>query len=279
MLIRREDERPTYKERAPVLKRALVRSLVLEAGADVEALLRYLDVAPEDVEALAVDWGRVAYVFPRGPAGAGLAPTLRARLGREPWPSELGWAVTAGAELARFPALEARVGVKGEELSSLLDRGYKLELAHRSAGRAKDGAMDLRAVAGGYGWFQIMEVLRWVRGRLSTLDLAGQRALIRDFAPLLHLLTQEREGVAQRRETLAARRQTAGAEADAAEARAQQAERLRAYNAGEELPPQELLELALAQAKELSRDPAPKGAGKAPAKDPAKKEVRKAPRP
>ena len=123
--------------------------------------------------------------------------------------------------------------------------------------------IDLSMALLNQGW-----TLRWVRDRAPLLAPDKRLALLRDFAPLLVLLTQQQEDTQARRADLSAVRADAAAEASAAEREALRAEALRAHHAGAPLSQEELLDLALSKAEALaeSEQGPPTPAAKAEAK-------------
>lgn len=267
MLIRKDkDAAEDIRGYAKATQRTMVRQFIIDDERGLAGLLKFLDEPPDNIEAVAVEWGRLAFVLPV--RDRALPQALRAALGREPLPDDEGWPGLVSRELARFPALQARLGIAAGHLAEVVAREKYLAVIQHYAGKAKDGALDLRITAGAYGWFQVTETLRWVRDRAPLLAPDKRLALLRDFAPLLVLLTQQQEDTQARRADLSAVRADAAAEASAAEREALRAEALRAHHAGAPLSQEELLDLALSKAEALaeSEQGPPTPAAKADAK-------------
>lgn len=249
-LPKEEDPRAEARKYKKAVSRTGRVSLVIHERTPkgVGALLLYMEQPAKDLEALAVDWGRLAGQLPQ--RDTELTPAERAVLGRFGAPDRQTWPILVGREVAKFPALVERVGVDLEPLTEATSRSRSLEFIHHLSGRAKDGALDLRLTAGAYGWFQVTEVLSWIRRNLDRLPQDKQRAILRDFGPLLVLLTDAKVEAMERREELADARRDAAALADEEERKAEYAEALLSHNAGRKLSAQELLELAIRSAED-----------------------------
>lgn len=205
-----------------------------------EAVLGNIAQLPaEPIRSAAQGWGALFQLLPYGKDGAA-APAGRAEL-----PAQAGWVRPAGEALAKNEDLQKATGVTGAHLVDLADRDPVLRAIAEWAGRAKDGAMDLRATNAAFGWFSVSLVLDGLKKQVKALGRDEGQKLLGQFAPMLVLILQAQTDRAASRERLAGKREDARVEAEAAALDARRAEVLRAYHAGEAVPRADLLDLAM----------------------------------
>jgi hypothetical protein len=200
------------------------------------AILAHLERPPGQIRALVKAWDEIAKNLPP-PA---LSAAERKAFGRAPLAARCGWVRPLADGLTATPAFEAAVGVKGAVLASIVDRDIQIRALHRNAELAKDGAMDLRALTGAYGFFLISSVLDWLRDRVSKVSEAEANTLLRDFAPLLVLIGQLIEEEEKARAARASAREKAQAEAAEAEKAARKAETRAALRTGQPVSDEDL---------------------------------------
>lgn len=207
---------------------------VADSAPDIGAALRQ---DPAALEAAALGWARVGAQLPRG----ALSSSERGVLSRQDPPAQSGWVRSTALAM---DAAAAVTGVDGKRLGDLVDCDALLRALRTFAGQAKDAALGTRIVISAFGWHEISRVLEDLRATLPSLDDAGQRRLLADFAPMLTLLAQIQEEQGESREELAAARKEAEALVSSAQAEARREETRLALRSGAEVPEEDLLALA-----------------------------------
>jgi hypothetical protein len=232
-----------------LLRRTGQRSPEAVLGLPGETAARVLGLQPEDLTQTAIAWGKVADRLPPSMMTA----AQRLSLARAPLPAQQGWprAAVVALTAARkdFPGLTLP---EPGPLADLLSADVTLRAVHAQAAQAKDGALDLRAITGAFGWFQISLVLDWLRDHQDDPDYPK---ILEDFTPMLVILSQvQTERTEDRQATL---RTVAQAEQEAAAAldEARVAENQVAFAQGKPLPREDLVELAEREAAPPAKPP------------------------
>lgn len=211
------------------------------------SLLRYLSSDPSELRAVAIDWESIAEGIP-----VAAAPPSSTTVA--PLPAQTEWIRGAGRSLAQFPALEKAIGITGAELTTYVDGDLYARTIQLEAGKCKDGAMDLRAITGSYGWFQVCTVLDWLRENTADCSEAEAHALLDPFTPMFVVLLTAAEERADHQAALKKTRATTAADAEAAQAAARMAQILADYRAGKTVSRSAMLELAQAHAATSLQD-------------------------
>lgn len=162
-----------------------LQSIFALGGHSPGALLAHLERPPGRLRDPIRTWDDIAGALP-GP----LSGTERGVMGRVPLPAQRDWVRQLAEGLGAAPEVEAAIGVAGRFFADLIERDVQARALERHAELAKDGAMDLRALTGAYGFFLLATVLDWLRARVAGASEEEANALLRDFAPVLVLIGQ-----------------------------------------------------------------------------------------
>lgn len=184
----------------------------IDAAATAEDLRRALTWSPSDMGQVARGFMHLALRLSESftPGSAGRDEAL---LAAAPWLRQTGLA------LQGFPELEGKE-LGGQQLLDLVEQSLVCGTLATHAGHAKDAAMDVRVLLGGFAWHLLSPVLTALRRRVAALTQDGKdgeaEALLRPFAPLLMLLGRSEESRATSKDDARAEVQAATAEVQAA---------------------------------------------------------------